>query len=91
MRSLSRLLVALAACSVLASCGSFKQPSSAPPPPPSTVYPAAALQLCQAPPSPQGMHVDDTAKALLHLYGLYGLCAGIHAELVRWAETQGRQ
>ncbi|MNT25577.1 hypothetical protein D3C72_1611000 [compost metagenome] len=91
MRSLSRPLAALAACLALASCGSFKQPSSAPPPPPSTAYPAAALQLCQAPPSLRGAHVDDTASALLHMYGLYAICAGIHAELVRWAETQGRQ
>ena len=92
MRSPNRLLAALAACLVLASCGSFKQPSSGPPPPPAKAYPAAALQLCQAPPPLQGSHADDSASALLNLYVLYALCAGIHADLVWWIETQnGRE
>lgn len=89
MRSPNRLLAALAACLVLASCGSFKQPSSAPPPPPAKAYPAAALQLCQAPPGLQGASADDAARTLLHLYFLYAMCAGIHADLVHWIETQG--
>jgi len=30
--------------------------------------------------------VDDVAVALMDLYGLYGQCAGMHAELVRHLE-----
>ena len=89
MRSPKRLLAALAACLALASCGSFKPRSSAPPPPPAKAYPAAALQLCPAPQPLQGSHADDTAKALLNLYVLYAMCAGLQVELVRWIETQG--
>ena len=87
MRSPKRLLAALAACLVLASCGSSPQRSSAPPPPPAKVYPAAALQLCPEPPPLQGEHADDVARALLHLYVLYAMCAGIHVDLVQWIES----
>ena len=65
----------------------FVQQYSAPPPPPAKVYPAAALQLCPEPPPLQGEHADDVARALLHLYVLYAMCAGIHVDLVQWIES----
>jgi len=34
--------------------------------------------------------VDDVAAALMDLYGLYGQCAGLHADLVRAVEGAGR-
>ena len=87
MRSPKRLLAALAACLVLVSCGSSPKRSSAPPPPPAKAYPAAALQLCPEPLPLQGVHADDVASALLNMYLLYAMCAGIHVDLVQWIES----
>ena len=48
--------------------------------------PAAALQLCPAPPMLDSAEVDDVAAALMDMYGLYGQCAGLHADLVQALE-----
>lgn len=45
------------------------------------------LQLCQQPPQLSGSSADDLARDLYALYSLYGLCAGMHAELVRYLES----
>lgn len=49
------------------------------------------LELCKAPPLLLGNHADDIARALFALYGLYAMCAGMHANLVQWIETEGAQ
>ncbi len=76
-----RLLV-LAAASMMTACASSNPHASALPRP----LPAAALQLCPAPPAPPGAEVDEVAAALMDMYGLYGQCAALHADLVRALE-----
>lgn len=86
MRSRYRLLPALVAALMMTSCASSLPPVTALQRP----LPAAALQLCPAPPQAPGPEVDDVAAALMDLYGLYGLCAGLHADLVRAVEGTPR-
>ncbi len=84
MRSRTRLAIALAAALTMTACASSVPRASALPRP----LPAAALQLCPEPGSAPGHSVDEVAVALMDLYGLYGQCAGMHAELVRRLESR---
>ena len=85
MRCVKRLSIVLAACLTLASCSSSPKPSNVPPQLP-PVYPAALMQLCPPPTAVQGASADEVARALFEMYGVYGQCAGMHAELLRWIE-----
>lgn len=82
MHSRALLASALAAVLTMTACASSPPPASGLPRP----LPAAALQLCPEPGPAPGNEVDDVAAALMDLYGLYGQCAGMHAELVRHLE-----
>jgi predicted component of type VI protein secretion system len=83
MRSRLRRLLALAAALTMTACASSAPPVTALQRP----LPAAALQLCPAPPLAPGPEVDDVATTLMDMYGLYGQCAGLHADLVRAVES----
>ncbi len=82
MRSMYRRLLALAAVLMMTACASSVPPVTALQRP----LPAAALQLCPAPPMLDSAEVDDVAAALMDMYGLYGQCAGLHADLVQALE-----
>ena len=82
MHSRLRLLLALVAVLMMTACASSVPPASALQRP----LPAAALQLCQVPPMLDSAEVDDVAAALMDMYGLYGQCAGLHADLVQALE-----
>ena len=77
MHSRLRLLLALAAVLMMTACASSVPPVTALRQP----LPAAALQLCPAPPMPGSAEVDEVAAALMDMYGFYGQCAGLHADL----------
>lgn len=79
---LKRLMPVLAACCLLASCASSTPLVSAPPKP----LPVALLALCPPPPERTGADMDALAIDLKRGYDAYGVCAGLHAELVRWLE-----
>lgn len=83
MRSRLRRLLALAAALTMTACASSAPPVTALQRP----LPAAALQLCPAPPLAPGNEVDDVAATLMDMYGLYGQCAALHADLVRAVES----
>lgn len=87
MRSRLRLLPVLAAALMMTACASSAPPVTGLQRPHSAYLPAAALQLCPPPPPAPGPEVDDVATALMDLYGLYGQCAGLHADLVRTLEA----
>lgn len=81
-----RLLTAvLVVVLTLPSCSTLRAPVSAPPPP----LPAAAMALCPPPPAQQGNDMDALALTLKSTYDAYGACAGTHADLVHWLESQG--
>jgi hypothetical protein len=80
MRWPRALLAALAACSTLASCASSRPPALALPLP----LPAELAQRCPPPAEPKGPRADDVVLALKQLYDQYALCAGRHADLLRW-------
>ena len=82
MRSRLRRLLALAAALTMTACASSVPRVNALPKP----LPAASLQQCPEPGPAPGSDVDEAAAALMDLYGLYGQCAGMHAELVRRLE-----
>lgn len=82
MHSRLRLLPVLAAALMMTACASSAPHVTALQRP----LPAAALQLCPEPPLAPGPEVDDVAGALMELYGLYGQCAGLHADLVHAVE-----
>ena len=82
MPSKTRLAIVLAAALTMTACATSAPRESVLPKP----LPAASLQLCPAPGSALGSDVDEAAAALMDLYGLYGQCAGMHAELVRHLE-----
>ena len=82
MHSTLRLLLALVAVLMMTACASSAPPVTALQRP----LPAAALQLCPAPPMLDSAEVDDVAAALMDMYGLYGQCAGLHADLVQALE-----
>lgn len=82
MHSTLRLLLALVAVLMMTACASSGAPVTALQRP----LPAAALQLCPAPPMLDSAEVDDVAAALMDMYGLYGQCAGLHADLVQALE-----
>lgn len=82
MHSRLRLLLALVAVLMMTACASSAPPVTALQRP----LPAAALQLCPAPPMLDSAEVDDVAAALMDMYGLYGQCAGLHADLVQALE-----
>jgi hypothetical protein len=82
MRLDKRLLIALGAALTMTACATSAPRESVLPKP----LPAASLQLCPEPGPAPGNEVDDVAAALMDLYGLYGRCAGMHAELVRALE-----
>ena len=82
MRSRCRWLPVLAAVLMMTACASSAPPVTALQRP----LPAAALQLCPAPPMLDSAEVDDVAAALMDMYGLYGQCAGLHADLVQALE-----
>ena len=90
MRSRPPLLPALAAALMMTACASSAPPVTALQRPQAAYLPAAALQLCPAPPPAPGPEVDDVAAALMDLYGVYGQCAGLHADLVRAVEGRPR-
>ena len=82
MRSKTRLVIVLVAALTMTACASSVPPVTALQRP----LPAAALQLCQVPPMLDSAEVDDVAAALMDMYGLYGQCAGLHADLVQALE-----
>ena len=82
MHSRHQMLLALAAVLMMTACASSAPPVTALRQP----LPAAALQLCPAPPMLGSAEVDEVAAALMDMYGLYGQCAGLHADLVRALE-----
>ena len=82
MHSTLRLLLALVAVLMMTACASSAPPVTALRQP----LPAAALQLCPAPPMLGSAEVDEVAAVLMDMYGLYGQCAGLHADLVRALE-----
>ena len=82
MRSRYRRLPVLVAVLMMTACASSAPPVTALRQP----LPAAALQLCPAPPMPASAEVDEVAAVLMDMYGLYGQCAGLHADLVRALE-----
>ena len=82
MHSRTRLLIVLVAALTMTACATSARQGSALPKP----LPAASLQQCPEPGPAPGSDVDDVAVALMDLYGLYGQCAGMHAELVRHLE-----
>ena len=82
MHSRLRLLLALVAVLMMTACASSAPPVTALRQP----LPAAALQLCPAPPMLGSAEVDEVAAVLMDMYGLYGQCAGLHADLVRALE-----
>ena len=82
MHSRLRLLPVLAAVLMMTACASSAPPVTALRPP----LPAAALQLCPLPPMLGSAEVDEVAAVLMDMYGLYGQCAGLHADLVRALE-----
>lgn len=86
MHSRLRLLPVLAVALMMTACASSALPVTALQRP----LPAAALQLCPPPPQAPGPEVDDVAATLMDLYGLYGQCAGLHADLVRAVEGSPR-
>ena len=91
MHSRLRLLLALVAVLMMTACASSVPPVTAlrRPLPAAALrrpLPAAALQLCQVPPMLDSAEVDDVAAALMDMYGLYGQCAGLHADLVQALE-----
>lgn len=47
------------------------------------------MQLCPVPPLLSSGEVDEVAAALMDMYGLYGQCAALHADLVH--ELEGRR
>ena len=84
MHSRTRLLIVLVAALTMTACATSARQGSALQKP----LPAASLQLCPAPGPAPGSDVDEVAAALMDLYGLYGQCAGIHADLVRRLESK---
>ena len=82
MHSRHQMLLALAAVLMMTACASSVPPVTGLQRP----LPAAALQLCPAPPMLDSAEVDDVAAALMDMYGLYGQCAGLHADLVQALE-----
>lgn len=86
MRSRCRWLPVLAAVLMMTACASSAPPVTALRQP----LPAAALQLCPAPPMPASAEVDEVAAVLMDMYGLYGQCAGLHADLVQALEGAGQ-
>ena len=82
MRSRYRRLPVLVAVLMMTACASSAPPVTALRPP----LPAAALQLGPLPPMLGSAEVDEVAAALMDMYGLYGQCAGLHADLVRALE-----
>lgn len=89
MRSSFRLLLVLAAVSMMTACSSSAQHATVPQPQLSAPVPAAAMQLCPVPPLLSSGEVDEVAAALMDMYGLYGQCAALHADLVH--ELEGRR
>lgn len=87
MHSRHQMLLALAAVLMMTACASSVPPATGLQRP----LPAAALQLCPAPPTLGSGEVDEVAATLMDMYGLYGQCAGLHADLVRALETRGMQ
>ena len=82
MHSKRLLLTVVVAALMTTACASSAPPVTALRQP----LPAAALQLCPAPPMLGSAEVDEVAAALMDMYGLYGQCAGLHADLVRALE-----
>ena len=82
MHSRTRLLIVLVAALTMTACATSAPRVNALPKP----LPAASLQQCPEPGPAPGSDVDEAAAALMDLYGLYGQCAGMHAELVRHLE-----
>lgn len=87
MNSPLRLIAALAACFLLASCETLPRPGIALPKP----LPAELGVRCPEPPPapPLTGEVDPVAKALHGMYDLYGLCAGKVVERIEWDEREG--
>lgn len=82
MRSSSRPLAVLVAALMMTACANSVPPVIAPQRP----LPAAALQLCPLPPVLVSVEADEMAATLMDMYGLYGQCAGLHADLVQALE-----
>lgn len=82
MRLPKRLICALLACWMLASCARLTPPG----PQPLRPLPAALLALCPPPPHSGGADMDALVLTLKRSYDAYGACAGQHAELVRWLD-----
>lgn len=84
-----RLIAALAACFLLASCATSPPPVTAPPKP----LPAEFGVRCPSPPPAPPMRgdVDPVAEALKGMYDLYALCAGRVVERLLWDEQEAQR
>ena len=81
-----RLLTALAACFLLASCAASVKPVTGPPQRPPTELSTPCPQPPPAP--PLSGDVDPVAMALNAMYDLYAECAGRVVERIKWDESE---
>lgn len=88
MRSSFRLLLVLAAVSMTTACSSSAPRVTGQQLQLSAPVPAAAMQLCPVPPQLSSGEVDEVAAALMDMYGMYGQCAALHADLVHYLEER---
>ena len=77
---MKRLVCALSACLMIASCASYRPPGSGLQQP----RPEAYMTPCSAPAEPRGSEADALVVTLKEVYDQYGLCAGRLVELQRW-------
>lgn len=83
MRSLERLAIALAACSLLTACASSPTRT----PVPLRPLPSEYAVRCPMPPAPpSGREVDPVFVTLKDLYDLYGICAGRMVDLLDYLD-----
>lgn len=89
MRSRPLLTAALAACFLLASCGTSPKPGNGLQKP----LPAEYTARCPSPPPapPESGEVDPVARELKAMYDLYGLCAGRYLDLLNWIDGERPQ
>ena len=86
MNCKARLLTALAACFLLASCAASAPPATGPQQQPPTESSTPCPQPPEAP--PMTGEVDPVALALVQMYDLYAICAGRTVERIKWDESE---
>ena len=89
MNSPKRLIAALVASFLLASCATSPTPATGLQRP----LPAEYASRCPAPPQAPAVtgEVDPVAEALKAMYDLYGLCAGRFVNLLNWMDGGPQQ